>query len=274
MTGFLEEGWDRQMLKKRLIPCIILKDGLLVQSIEFQRYLPIGKPKIAVEFFNAWDVDEIVILDISANSENRGPLFELIEHVSKICFVPLTVGGGIRTISDIRDILKVGADKVSINTEAIRRPVFITESADIFGSQCIVVSIDVKINSEGNYEVFSHCGKEPTGLHPIKWAQRAEEFGAGEIFLNSIDRDGTKKGYDLELIKMVSDAVRIPVIACGGVGKMDDFVEGITKGNASAVSAANIFQYYEHSTILAKAQLKKAGIDIRLSTEATYLNKL
>jgi len=262
------------MLKKRLIPCIILRDGLLVQSIEFKRYLPIGKPKIAVEFFNAWDVDEIVILDISASHENRGPLFELIEHVSKICFVPLTVGGGIRSIADIRDILKVGADKVSINTEAVTTPSFITEAAEVFGSQCMVVSIDVKTNQDGCYEVFSHCGKNPAGLHPVEWARKAEEMGAGEIFLNSINRDGTKRGYDLELVKMVSTAVSIPVIACGGAGKMEHFAEGISEGNASAVSAANIFHYYEHSTILAKAQLKKAGVAIRLSTEATYLDKL
>jgi len=262
------------MLKKRLIPCIILRNGLLVQSIEFRRYLPIGKPKIAVEFFNAWDVDEIIILDISASYEHRGPLYELIQHVSKICFVPLAVGGGIRTVNDIREILKVGADKVSINTEAICRPSFITEGAEIFGSQCMVVSIDVKTNAQGNYEVCSHGGRHATGLNPVEWAQQVEKRGAGEIFLNSIDRDGTKKGYDLELVRTVSDAVGIPVIACGGVGKMSDFLEGVMEGHASAVSAANIFHYYEHSTILAKASLKKAGVAIRLSTAATYLDKI
>jgi cyclase len=262
------------MLKKRLIPCMLLQNGFLVQSIKFQKYLIVGKPKFTIERFINWDVDEIIFLDISATKENRGPDLEIIAETAKGCFVPLTVGGGIHTLKDIRNVLKAGADKVSINTEAIKRPKFITESSEVFGSQCIVISIDVKINDDGEYEVFIDSGKEPTGLEPIEWAKEVEELGGGEIFLTSIDRDGTKEGYDIDLIKSVSNSVDIPVIACGGVGKMQDFADGILKGNASAVSAANIFQHSEHSTLRAKAAMKLAGIDVRISTSATYLENI
>lgn len=258
------------MLKKRLIPCLILKDNLIVQSINFRRYLPIGIAKIVIEFVTRWDVDEIFLLDITATKEGRKPNLELIASISEQCFVPLTVGGGIHEISDIRQVIRAGADKVSINSEALRNPRFIAEGSKTFGSQCIVVSIDVALNSDGKYEVFVDSGKSPTGLTAVEWAMKVQELGAGEILLNSIDRDGSKQGYDLELLRMVSESVKIPVIACGGVGKMEHLVQGITEGKVSAVSAANIFHYIEHSTIIAKAYLKNAGIDVRLNTAAKY----
>ncbi|OGH12426.1 MAG: hypothetical protein A2857_06120 [Candidatus Levybacteria bacterium RIFCSPHIGHO2_01_FULL_36_15] len=258
------------MLKKRLIPCLVLKDNLIVQSIGFKKYLPIGVAKIAVEFVAKWDVDEIFLIDITATKEKRKPNLKLINKISENCFVPLTVGGGIHELKDIKNVIRAGADKISINSEALEDPDFITKSSGIYGSQCIVVSVDVKINSKGNHEVVADAGKRFTGLSPIEWARRVEKLGAGEIFLNSADRDGSKKGYDIKLIKMVSEAVRIPVIACGGVGVMSDFIEGIIEGKASAISAANIFHYTEHSTIIAKAFLKKADIDVRLNTLAKY----
>lgn len=262
------------MLKKRLICCLVLQDELLVQSIGFSRYLPIGKAKIAVEFMTNWDIDEILIVDISATREQRKPSMNLIANISKNCFVPLTVGGGISEIEDVHRVIRAGADKISINHAALSKPAFITEAAKSFGSQCVVVSMDVKTNSTGSYEVFANSGTEATGKTPTAWAKEVEELGAGEIFLNSIDRDGSKKGYDLDLIRSVSEAVKIPVIACGGVGVMSHFVDGLVIGGASAVAAANIFQHIEHSTIIAKSFLQKAGVDMRLSTMARYTDFL
>jgi cyclase len=258
------------MLKKRLIPCLVMKDNLIVQSIGFKRYLPVGKATIAVEFMTNWDVDEIFLIDISATTEKRAPQYDIINVVSQHSFVPLTVGGGIHSIDDIRKIIRAGADKISINSEALLNPGFIRESSDVFGAQCIVVSIDVKINNAGNYEVMGDNGSRPTGLAPVDWARQVASLGAGEIFLNSIDRDGSKRGYDVALIKIVTQEVTIPVIACGGVGKKEDLIAGIREGGASAVSAANIFHYTEHSTIIAKALLRKNGIDVRLNTAANY----
>ena len=258
------------MLKYRLIPCLILKDDRIVQSIKFKRYLPIGTANVAIEFFVNWDVDEIVLLDIHASRHKRKPQTDLISLFARKCFVPFTVGGGISSVEDMRNVLKVGADKICINRTAFKNPGIISQGAETFGSQCITVSVDAKKNEDGLYEVFLNSGIEPTGMHPVEWAQKVEQLGAGEILLNSIDRDGTKQGYDLELIRKVTEAVRIPVITCGGVGKMEHFVEGITKGMAQAVAAANIFQYTEHSTIIAKAYLKKAGIDVRLTSQVNY----
>ena len=258
------------MLKNRLIPCLVLRDGLIVQSINFKRYLPVGKAKIAVEFVSKWDVDEIILLDITATRNKIKPNLDLISSISEQCFVPLTIGGGISEINDIRNIINAGADKICINMAALENQNFIFDASRVFGNQCIVVSMDVKLNPAGSYEVYGRNGTVPTGLTPVFWAQKVQNLGAGEIFLNSIDRDGSKTGYDLELVSQVSQAVKIPVIACGGVGQMEHLVQGITKGRASAVAAANIFQYTEHSTILAKAALKAAGINIRLNTEATY----
>ncbi len=258
------------MLKKRLIACLLIRDGLIVQSIGFKKYLPIGFPKYPLEFVNKWDVDEIVLLDMSATKENRTINIDLLELLSKSCFVPLTVGGGITNIEDVKNIIRAGADKVSINTIAIKKPNFITDIADKFGSQCAVVSIDCRLDNDGFYRVYTNSGKENTNLIASEWAKEVEDMGAGEIFLNSVDRDGSKKGYDINLIKEISNSVSIPVIACGGVGDFKDFAPGISEGGASAVAAGNIFHYIEHSTIVAKMHLLQSNIDIRLDSEATY----
>ena len=259
-----------RMLKNRLIPCLVLRDNIIVQSLGFKRYLPIGKAEIAIEFFMNWDVDEILVVDITATKEEREVNFDFIKYVSKKCFLPLTIGGGIKTVEDIRKVLKAGADKVSINTAAFNTPELIEKGAKTFGSQAIVISIDTKKNDQGEYKVYLNSGTEETDISPLEYAKKCEKLGAGEIFLTAIDRDGMKNGYDIELIKMVSDKVNIPVIACGGVGKMEHFAEGIQKGGASAVSAANIFQHIEQSTIVAKAFMKKQGVDVRLISKAKY----
>ncbi|MDO8594510.1 MAG: imidazole glycerol phosphate synthase cyclase subunit [bacterium] len=264
------------MLKIRLIPTLLLQHGQLVKSIGFKEYQIIGNPKIAIRFFNAWSVDEIIFLDISRtrdyttllrkdyNFKTLETIADIVKESARICFVPLTVGGGIRNLEDMETLFHSGADKVVINTEAVKRPQFITEGARKYGNQAIVVSIDVKRNSTGEYEVFTEHGERPTGLHPVTWAKQAESLGAGEIFLTSIERDGMLGGYDLELTKMVSESVGIPTIACGGVGKWKDLVDGITLGGASAVSAANIFHFTEQSTKHAKRFMREAGIDVRI----------
>ena len=261
------------MLKKRLIACLIVKDGILVQSIGFNKYLPIGDPKYTVEFISRWDVDEIVLLDISARSEKRIISLDVLNLVSKYCFVPLSVGGGIKSIDDVQSIISAGADKIVINSECIINPYLITDIANKFGNQCVVVSIDCKRNKNGNYEVYSDSGTRKTAMDPILWAKQAESLGAGEILLNSIDRDGSKKGYDIKLISLVSTSVGIPLVALGGVGEFNHFAAGIIDGNASAVGAANIFHFIEHSTIMAKANLLQAGIDVRLDSEASYKDR-
>ena len=257
------------MLKKRLIACFVVRQGLLVQSIGFNKYHPIGHPKYAIQFISKWDIDEIVFLDISATPENRSVGLHYLELLAKYCFVPLTVGGGIKSINDVRKIVRGGADKVSLNTHALLRPELIKEIASNFGSQCVVVSIDSKLEDDGSYKVYSHSGVRQTALTPREWAIKAESLGAGEILLNSIDNDGSKKGYDENLIEDVISSVSIPVNICGGVGNYDDFLVGLNKGASGAV-ASNIFHFIEHSTILAKAHLLKSGIDIRLDTPANY----
>ena len=258
------------MLKKRLICALLLQDQLLVQSFGFRKYLPIGKARIAVEFMTNWDIDEILLIDMTATREGRRPNKELIAQVSARCFVPLTVGGGITTVSEIQEVIRAGADKICVNTWALKHPEFISEAAAIFGSQCVVVSIDAKLNGNGAYEVFSDSGRTPTGLAPAAWAERCAKLGAGEILLNAIDRDGSRQGYDLDLIRSVSDRLAIPLIALGGVGTMKHFSEGMALDNVSGAAAANIFQYFEHSTIVAKSFLRNAGHDVRLSTGARY----
>lgn len=260
------------MLRPRLIPVILLKGDVVVQSFGFNRYLPIGNVKTAIEFFVNWDVDEIVILDISATHESRGPRVDIIERAAEKCFVPLTVGGGIRELSTIESCLSVGADKVSLNSFAFEQPTFVARAADRFGSQCITVSMDCKKIPSGGYEVFSRGGKRATGKDPIHWATELAKQGAGEIFLNSIDRDGSRQGYDIELLRSVTSVVNIPVISCGGVGKFGDLAAGITQGKCQAVAAANIFQHTELSTVAAKASLRRAGIPVRLSSAVKYEN--
>jgi imidazole glycerol-phosphate synthase subunit HisF len=258
------------MLKKRLIACLLLREGLIVQSLGFNRYLPIGRPRFPIEFVVKWDVDEIVLLDMSASPENRGPDAEVLEMLSQFCYVPLTIGGGIKNVDDVRLVLRSGGDKVCVNTHALKRPELIAEIANVFGRQCVVVSMDCQREQEGRYQVYGSSGKWATGLTPPEWAVHCEKLGAGEIFLNSIDRDGARIGYDLELVRSVTEVVNIPVIACGGVGGYDDFAPGIIDAGASAVAAANIFHHIEHSTILAKAHMLKSGIDVRLDSQANY----
>jgi len=261
------------MLKKRLIACLLIRNGLIVQSIGFNRYLPIGHPRFPIEFVARWDVDEIVLLDISATAEGRIPAESVLEKLSHSCFVPLTIGGGVKTVNDVRSITRAGADKVTVNTHAVERPELISELAIAFGSQCVVVSIDCRQELDGGYQIYTHSGSRATGIDPVGWAKKVESLGAGEIFLNSIDRDGSKSGYDLKLIRMVSESVSIPVIACGGVGNYTDFARGILDAGASAVAASNIFHYIEHSTIVAKAHLLRSGIDVRLDSEANYKDR-
>ena len=258
------------MLKKRLIASLLIKDGLIVQSFNFNRYLPIGRPQFPIEFISRWDVDEIILLDMSASPKNKVFDLNIVEMVSKYCFVPLTVGGGIKDVKDVKSIIRAGADKVSLNTYALKRPSLITEIANYFGSQCVVVSIDCKKEKDGTYMVYSQSGSKCENISPQDWANKCSKLGAGEIFLNSIDRDGQRNGYDIELIKSVTSSVNIPVIACGGVGNFKDFSTSILDGQASAAAAANIFHHVEHSTILAKAHMKKDGIDIRLDSNARY----
>jgi imidazole glycerol-phosphate synthase subunit HisF len=258
------------MLKKRLIACLLIKNDLIVQSIGFNKYLPIGNPKFPLEFLNKWDVDEIILLDIGAHKEKKKLNLKILEFLSKSCFVPLTVGGGITNVEDVRKFIRTGADKVSINSSAINDPKLITKIADNFGSQCVVVSIDCKLDKDGVYRVYRDSGKISTNRIASEWAKEIENLGAGEIFLNSIDRDGSKIGYDINLIKKITDAVSIPVIACGGVGDFSHFASGIIDGGASAVAAGNIFHYIEHSTIIAKMNLLQSDVDIRMDSEATY----
>jgi cyclase len=262
------------VLKTRLIPCLLLKNGLLVRSEEFTFHQIVGNPISQVDRFSSWSVDELIYIDITREGDNdmrrddhkikvKRDLVDIIEDVSRSCFMPLTFGGGIRTIDEIRARLAHGADKVTINTMAFERPEFITEASRLFGSQAIVVSVDVRRQGDGEWEVFTQWGRHATGRSVQSWVQEAERCGAGEIFLNSIDRDGMGSGYDLELVKAVTAATRIPVIACGGVGKFAHLAEGALVGGASAVCAANIFHYTEHSTIRAKKVLLEAGVVVR-----------
>jgi imidazole glycerol-phosphate synthase subunit HisF len=274
--GWRPEGCRVVMVKIRLIPCLLLKNGLIVRSEKFTYHQIIGDPTTQVERYNTWRVDELIYLDISrdddydvrrsdakiATAASR-TVSEIIAVVSKVCFMPLTFGGRVRSLEDIRERLSSGADKVTINTLAIEQPGFITDSARRFGSQCIVVSIDAKRHEDGRHEVFTNGGQLATGLDPVAWAREAERLGAGEIFLNSIDRDGTGRGYDLELVRRVSDAVGIPVIVCGGVGKFQDFTAGAVEGRAAAVAAANIFHFTEMSYKNAKKAMVKAGVNVR-----------
>ena len=252
------------MLKNRLIPSIMCANGnSIVQSINFKHTNIIGNAVTAVDFYNNWAVDEIIILDVSRTKDYRLKFHNIITGLSERCFVPLTVGGWIEDVSEMQQFLKEGADKICINTKAFQNPEIIKESSKLLGSQCIMVSIDVQKNDHDEYEVFIDRGRVGTNTNPIDWAKKAEKLGAGEIFLTSIDHDGGRKGYDLELLKKVSASVSIPVIAFGGVGKWEHFVEGIKIGNANSVSAGNIFHYTEQSTYEAKMHMINAGLNVR-----------
>ena len=255
------------MLKVRIIPCLDVKDGRVVKGINFERLRDAGDPVEQAIIYDAAGADELCFLDITASHEARGTLLDVVHRTAEVCFMPLTVGGGIRTLEDIRALLLAGADKVSINTAAVSRPEFVREAAEKFGSQCIVAAIDAKQGAHNHngppFEVFTHGGRRATGIDAVAHAKKLVEYGAGEILLTSMDRDGTKQGYDLELTRAISDAVSVPVIASGGVGSLDDLVKGVTEGHASAVLAASIFHFGEASIADAKRTLAKAGLPVR-----------
>lgn len=251
------------MLKIRIIPCLDVKDGRVVKGVQFLDLRDAGDPVEQARFYDAAGADELTFLDITASHENRDTIFDVVARTAEQCFMPLTVGGGVRTIEDIRKLLLAGADKVSINSAAVNRPEFVREAAEKYGDQCIVVSIDARKIAPGKWEVFTHGGRKGTGLDAIDWARRMTAHGAGEVLITSMDRDGTKQGFDLDLTRAISDAVTVPVVASGGVGTLDHLLEGVTKGGASAVLAASIFHFGEFTIAQAKEHLARAGVPMR-----------
>lgn len=250
------------MLAKRIIPCLDVNAGRVVKGVNFVDLRDAGDPVEIARQYDAQGADELTFLDITASSDDRGLIIPIIEAVANQVFIPFTVGGGVRTAEDVRRLLNAGADKISINTAAIQNPQLIKECSDRFGAQCIVVAIDAKRVGE-HWEVFTHGGRNPTGLDAVQWACRVQSLGAGEILLTSMDRDGTGKGFDLELTRSVSQAVNIPVIASGGVGSLDDLVDGVTKGAADAVLAASIFHFGQHTILEAKKYMARHGVCVR-----------
>ncbi|HWK44083.1 MAG TPA: imidazole glycerol phosphate synthase subunit HisF [Stellaceae bacterium] len=256
------------MLKRRIIPCLDVKDGRVVKGVNFVDLVDAGDPVEQARIYDRAGADELCFLDITASAEDRDTLYDVVSRTAEQCFMPLTVGGGVRRVEDIRRLLLAGADKVSINTAAVTRPEFVREAAEKFGAQCVVVAIDVKsigpdAAGRPRWAVFTHGGRRETGLDAIDWARRMAEYGAGEILLTSMDRDGTKSGFDLGLTRAVADAVPVPVIASGGVGTLDDLVDGIREGHASAVLAASIFHFGTFTIAQAKQRLHEAGIPVR-----------
>ncbi len=250
------------MLKPRIIPCLDVKDGRVVKGINFVNLVDAGDPVEQARVYDAQGADELCFLDITASHENRDTLLDVVAGTADQCFMPLTVGGGVRTTADIRALLLAGADKVAINTAAVHHPEFVAEAAEKFGSQCIVVAVDAKW-AGSRYGIFTHGGRKPTGLEAIDWCARMAELGAGEILLTSMDRDGTKEGFELTLTRAVADRLTIPVIASGGVGTLDHLVEGVREGHASAVLAASIFHFGTYSVAQAKAHMQAAGVAVR-----------
>ncbi|MFY9656626.1 MAG: imidazole glycerol phosphate synthase subunit HisF [Methylocystis sp.] len=252
------------MLKSRLIPCLDVKDGRVVKGVNFVNLRDAGDPVECAKAYDAAGADELCFLDITASQENRGILLDVVQRTAEACFMPLTVGGGVRTLEDIRKLLLAGADKVSINSAAVANHEFVREAAEKFGSQCIVVAIDAKKSGEGRWEIFTHGGRRPTGIDAVEYAKEVAALGAGEILLTSMDRDGAKCGFDLALTRAVADAVTIPVIASGGVGNLDHLVDGVQEGGASAVLAASIFHFGEFTIGEAKRHMAQAGLAMRL----------
>lgn len=252
------------MLAKRIIPCLDVKDGRVVKGINFVQLRDAGDPVECARIYDEQGADELTFLDITASYEKRNIMIDIVARTAEEVFIPLTVGGGIRTLEDIRNLLRAGADKVSLNTSAVSNPSFVSHAAEEFGSQCIVVAIDAKQREPGKWEVYTHGGRTPTGIDAVQWAQEVEERGAGEILLTSMDRDGTQIGYDIPLTKAVAEAVKIPVIASGGVGNLEHMREGLQEGGADAVLAASIFHFGTYSIREAKEYLRQHGIVVRL----------
>lgn len=253
------------MLKTRIIPCLDVKDGRVVKGVNFVDLIDAGDPVEAAKAYDAAGADELCFLDINATHENRGTMYDLATRTAEHCFMPLTIGGGVRTHEDVRKLLLAGADKVSFNSAAVADPNVVAEAADRFGSQCIVVAIDAKTVEPGRWEIFTHGGRKSTGIDAVEFAQTVVAKGAGEILLTSMDRDGTRAGFNLPLTRAISDAVSVPVIASGGVGTLDHLVEGVTEGRASAVLAASIFHFGDFTIGEAKTHMAEAGIPVRLS---------
>ena len=255
-------------LAKRIIPCLDVDNGRVVKGVQFVDIRDAGDPVEVAKRYDQQGADEITFLDITATSDNRGTMVHVVEEVASQVFIPLTVGGGIRSVDDIRTMLNAGADKVAINSAAIFNPGFVQEACDAFGSQCIVIAIDAKKASppdeDNRWEIFTHGGRKPTGIDAIEWAQKMEGLGAGELLVTSMDRDGTKNGFDLELTQAIADNVKIPVIASGGVGKLEHLAEGIIEGHAEAVLAASIFHFGEYTVKEAKQAMQQQGIEVRL----------
>ena len=252
------------MLAKRIIPCLDVKEGRVVKGVNFINLIDAGDPVENAKVYNAEGADELVFLDITASHEKRKIMVDVVRRVAEEVFMPFTVGGGLNTNEDIRELLNAGCDKVSINTAAVKRPEFIKEASDKFGTQCIVVAIDAKKMSEGKWEVFIHGGRDNTGIDAVQWAKKAESLGAGEILLTSMDSDGTKDGYDINLTKKISESVNIPIIASGGCGTLDHFAEALTLGKADAALAASVFHFKEFTIGEVKEYLKSKGIAIRI----------
>jgi cyclase len=251
------------VLAKRIIPCLDVKDGRVVKGVKFVNLRDAGDPVEAALAYDAQGADELVFLDITASHENRDTMLEVVRRTAEGIYMPLTVGGGIRSVDDVRRLLRAGADKVSLNTAALARPEVIREAAERFGSQCIVVAIDARRESEGHWAVYTHGGRRPTGRDAVTWAREATALGAGEILLTSMDRDGTKDGYDLDLTRAIGRAVSVPVIASGGAGSLEHFYEALADGGADAALAASLFHFGIHTIAEAKAYLRERGVEVR-----------
>lgn len=252
------------MLKVRIIPTLLFRDFGLVKGIRFDSWRRVGAVMQAIKVYNLREVDELVFLDISATRESRSPDLEIVDELADECFMPLTVGGGIQTVDDVQRLLRVGADKVAVNTAAVENPELISSIAQKFGSQCVIVSLDAKKLTDGAYELVTHSGTRPTGKDPVRFAREAERLGAGEILITSVDRDGTMEGYDIELIRRVSEAVSIPLIASGGAGNYEHMAEALQEGKASAVAAASIFHFTQQTPLEAKRYLSERGFNMRI----------
>lgn len=252
------------MLTVRIIPCLDVKDGRVVKGVNFLDLVDAGDPVEQAKIYDKEGADELTFLDITASSENRDTILDVVSRTAEQCFMPLTVGGGVRSEKDIRNLLLAGADKVSINTAAVQRPLFVQEAANKFGSQCIVVAIDAKRVDGGDFQVFTHGGRRATGINAVAWAKQMVDYGAGEILLTSMDRDGTKKGFDIPLTKLIASSISVPLVASGGVGSLDHFSEGVIEGGASAVLAASVFHFGQVRISDVKANMSALGLPVRL----------